>query len=75
METIDIVLAPMKWNPLEIVQHGDRFEGYLNGEKLLEGTDGLFEKAGGAGLWTKADAVTSFDGFSVSPHKKETNQR
>ena len=67
MASIDIVLAPMKWHSLKIVQHGNRFEGYLNGEKLLEGTDDLFAKAGGVGLWTKADAVTSFDGFSVSP--------
>ena len=72
MATINIVLAPMKWHTLKIVQHGNRYEGYLNGKKLLEGTDDLFAKAGGVGLWTKADAVTSFDGFSVSPAKKNT---
>ena len=73
MASIDIVLAPMKWHTLKIVQHGNRYEGYLNGKKLLEGTDDLFAKAGGVGLWTKADAVTSFDGFSVSPASKEVN--
>jgi len=71
MATIDIALAPMKWHTLKIIQQGNRFEGYLNGKKLLEGTDDLFVTAGGVGLWTKADAVTSFDGFSVSPHKKK----
>ncbi|RKX43157.1 MAG: hypothetical protein DRP64_08640 [Verrucomicrobia bacterium] len=73
MATLDIVLAPMKWHTLKIVQRGNRYEGYLNGEKLLEGTDDLFAKPGGVGLWTKADAVTSFDGFSVSPAKKNTS--
>lgn len=67
MATIDIVLAPMGWHTLKIVQRGNRYEGCLNGKKLLEGTDDLFAKPGGVGLWTKADAVTSFDGFSVSP--------
>ena len=62
-----IALPAGKWHTLKIVQHGNRFEGYLNGEKLLEGTDNLFSKAGGVGLWTKADAVTSFDDFSVKP--------
>lgn len=62
-----IVLPSGKWHKLRIVQHGDRFEGYLNGKKLLEGTDNLFTKVGGVGLWTKADADTSFDDFSVKP--------
>jgi len=61
------VELPAGWHTLKIIQQGNRFEGYLNGEKLLEGTDDLFAKPGGVGLWTKADAVTSFDDFSVSP--------
>ena len=62
-----IALSAGKWHTLRIVQHGERFEGYLNGRKILEGRDNLFTKAGGVGLWTKADAVTSFDDFSVKP--------
>lgn len=62
---IKITLPSGKWHTLKIVQQGKRFEGYLNGKKLLEGTDNLFTKAGGTGLWTKADAVTSFDDFKV----------
>ena len=53
------------WHTLKIVQHGSQFKGYLNGKKLLDGTDDLFTKPGGVGLWTKADAVTSFDNFTV----------
>jgi 3-keto-disaccharide hydrolase len=61
-----VTLAENQWHTLEIVQHGNRFEGYLDGEKLLEGSDSLFPDAGGVGLWTKADAATSFDDFTVS---------
>lgn len=62
-----VALPAGEWHTLKIVQHGDHFEGYLNGKKLLEGTDNLFTKPGGVGVWTKADAVTSFDDFTVRP--------
>ncbi len=62
-----IALPAGQWHTLKIVQNGTHFEGYLNGKKLLEGTNDLFKEAGGVGLWTKADAVTSFDDFTVRP--------
>ena len=61
-----ISLPAGKWHTLKIVQQGHRFKGYLNGKKLLDGTDSLFTQPGGVGLWTKADAVTSFDDFVIS---------
>jgi len=61
-----ITLPSGKWHTLKIVQRGNQFEGYLNGEKLLDGTDSLFSKPGGVGVWTKADAVTSFDDLRVA---------
>ena len=54
-----------KWHSLKIVQQGNRFQGYLNGKEILEGQSDLFPRSGGVGLWTKADAVTAFDNFSV----------
>jgi hypothetical protein len=54
-----------EWHSLKIVQQGNRFQGYLNGKEILEGESDLFLQSGGVGLWTKADAVTSFDNFSV----------
>lgn len=65
-----IALSAGQWHSLRIVQHGARFEGYLDGKKLLEGRDDLFANAGGVGLWTKSDAVTSFDDFTVKPLKQ-----
>ena len=55
------------WHTLRIVQRGDRYAGYLDGRKLLEGRDATFPGPGGVGLWTKADAVTAFDDFTVRP--------
>lgn len=53
------------WHTMRIVMHGDRFEGYIDGKKLLDTRDARLAKSGGVGLWTKADAATSFDDFVV----------
>ncbi|MBN2477171.1 MAG: hypothetical protein JXB62_21365 [Pirellulales bacterium] len=53
------------WHTIRIVQRGDRIRCYLHGKLLLEASDATFREAGKVGLWTKADAVTSFDGLSV----------
>ncbi len=59
-------LSAGEWHTLRIVHKGNRIAGYLNGKKLLELTAEHFSKPGGVGLWTKADAVTSFDDFTVT---------
>ncbi len=69
MKNADVKLPAGKWDKLKIVQRGNKFEGFLNGKKLIEGTDDTFTKQGGVGLWTKADAVTSFNNFTVTPSK------
>ena len=53
------------WHTMKIVQDGAHFEGYLDGKKFLDYHDKRLAKSGGVGLWTKADAATSFDDFSV----------
>jgi len=53
------------WHTIRIVQRGNHFTGYLDGKQYLSATDDLFPTPGGTGLWTKADAVTSFDDFTV----------
>ncbi len=60
-----IKLPAHKWHELKIVQDGKKISGYLNGKKLLEVEDATFTQTGGVGLWTKADAATSFDNFEV----------
>jgi len=53
------------WHRMKIIQNGNHFEGYINGKKLLEANNNSIAKAGGVGLWTKADAATSFDNFKA----------
>jgi hypothetical protein len=55
-----------EWHKLKVEVKGNKMEGYLDGEKLWEVTDDTFKKAGKVGLWTKADAQSHFDQFTVS---------
>jgi len=59
-----------EWHDLKIKMKGDRIECFLDGKKELDTKDGTFADAGKIGLWTKADAVTSFDAVFVAPPKK-----
>jgi len=62
-----IKIATGQWLTIRIVHKGDHIEGWLDGKQLLDVHDGTFTKPGGVGLWTKADAATSFDDFTVRP--------
>ncbi len=64
-----IKLPAHTWHELKITHYGTKICGYLNGKKLLEVKDNTFPDAGGVGLWTKADAATSFDDFEVEIEK------
>jgi hypothetical protein len=54
-----------QWVTMRVFQKGKTFRCYLNGKLLLQGSLDVFPSPGGVGLWTKADAATSFDDFSV----------
>ena len=54
------------WHTMKIIQKAKHFEGYIDGKKLLECDDDSIQKSGGVGVWSKADAATSFDDFKVS---------
>jgi len=56
-----------QWHTIRIVMVGQKIEAYLNGKKLITVEDSTFAEAGMVGLWTKADAATSFDDLSVKP--------
>jgi hypothetical protein len=53
------------WHTLTVRQVGNKIECFLDGTKYMEHTDDEFGKAGKVGLWTKADAQTYFDNFTV----------
>jgi hypothetical protein len=58
-----------EWHTLGVAMKGDAITCSLNGKKHLEAKDDTFPKAGKVGLWTKADAKTSFDNFKVKDVK------
>ncbi len=58
-----------EWHTLKIKMVGDHIECFLDGKKHLDVKDASFTKAGKVGLWTKADAQTSFDQFSARAAK------
>jgi hypothetical protein len=62
----DLKAPAGEWHTLTIKMIGDQIECHLNGKKQLEAKDDTFTKQGKVGLWTKADAQTSFDNSTVS---------
>jgi len=62
---VDVPPLGNDWNSLKLVVKDDLFSVYLNGKALFKVKDATFTNAGKTGLWTKADAVTYFDDFSV----------
>ena len=58
-----------EWHTLGIQMKGDAITCLLKGKKQLEAKDDTFTKAGKVGLWTKADAQTSFDDFQARESK------
>jgi hypothetical protein len=57
------------WFRIKITMQGESITGWVNGKKLIEVNDSTFNKGGGVGLWTKADAASSFDDFNIKIDK------
>lgn len=68
LATADSEAAAKQWHTMRVVHRGDHIKCYLNGKLELDVKDGEISAPGKIGLWTKADAVTSFDNLqSVDP--------
>ncbi len=65
LASANVEIPTGKWHEIEIEHRGNHIVCSFNDKKLLEVDDDTFTKAGGVGLWTKADAATSFDEFEV----------
>jgi len=65
LKGVRVSLSKDAWHSMKIIQNKNHYEAYLDGVKLLEGNDDTFVKSGAVGVWTKADALTSFDDFSI----------
>ena len=55
------------WSILKVSIRGDTFQVYFDHRLVLQAQDSTFSGPGKVGLWTKADSVTYFDEFRVSP--------
>ena len=58
-----------KWHVVRAKMVGNHIQCFVDGKKLLDVTDDTFKDAGMVGLWTKADASSSFDNIAVKPAK------
>lgn len=67
LDSTRIELEADRWYELRVVMIGPNITCYLDGKTMLKVMDGTFSEAGKIGLWTKADAVTSFDDLTVRP--------
>ena len=56
-----------KWHTVRVLMVRDQITCYLDGVKLLEARDNSFKEGGMIGLWTKADAATTFDDLTINP--------
>ena len=65
LDSSNVKASAGKWHTIRIVHKGNQIQCYLNGKLHLGVKDDTFTDAGKIGLWTKADAVTSFDKLSV----------
>ncbi len=54
-----------QWFTIRIDFQDDRITGWVNGGKLIDVRDTTFSRSGGIGLWTKADAASSFDDLAI----------
>lgn len=54
------------WHTLEIRAVGQEFTISFNGKPLFTVQDRTFTNPGKVALWTKADSVTRFDGFTIA---------
>jgi 3-keto-disaccharide hydrolase len=68
-QNAEVKIPAGEWHTLSAKMVGDAIECSVDGKKYLEAKDDAFTKAGKVGLWTKADARTSFDNILVKEVK------
>ncbi|MFA6242249.1 MAG: family 16 glycoside hydrolase [Candidatus Hydrogenedentales bacterium] len=66
-DAIALIVPTDTWATIEVNHTGDRIVCKLDGKQVLDVdfTRVTIGEAGGIGLWTKGDAVTSFDSLEV----------
>jgi hypothetical protein len=57
-------VAPAQWHTLRVEFKDNHFKVIFNGKHLFDVEDNTFSESGTLGVWTKADSVTLFNGFT-----------
>lgn len=65
LQSAEVETKPGTWYEVRVTMVGKRAVCYLDASRFLDVEDDTFPEAGKIGLWTKADAVTSFDDLVV----------
>jgi hypothetical protein len=65
LKSVKLELSAGRWYEVRVRMVGDQITCYLDGDAELVATDDTIARPGRIGLWTKADAVTSFDDLRV----------
>jgi len=60
-----VILEDKQWHTMKILQQNNHYSLYLDSKNIFQGDDSTFKNVGGVGIWTKADALTSFKDFKV----------
>jgi hypothetical protein len=67
LDSVKLELSAGRWYEVRVRMVGNHITCYLDGDKKLDASDCTITAPGKIGLWTKADAVTSFDDLAVTP--------
>jgi hypothetical protein len=65
LDSMKVELSPDRWYEVHVRMAGNGITCELDGGHQLHAIDATIQEAGHVGLWTKADAVTSFDDLQV----------
>lgn len=74
LASADVEPVERKWQTIRVLHQGDRIRCFLDGRQEIDVKDSTFREPGKIGLWTKADAVTSFDNLSVNEPKQAASR-
>ncbi|MDD2307407.1 MAG: hypothetical protein PHP53_22075 [Prolixibacteraceae bacterium] len=65
IESYSLPITAQTWHNLAVINKKNNIQCYYDGQLFIDTKDSTISKAGKAGLWTKADAQTMFDNFSI----------
>jgi hypothetical protein len=69
LQSTKVKMQTGKWYTIKAIMVGNQITCSLDGGNILEATDDAIQDAGMIGLWSKADAASSFDDFTLQgPH-------